>query len=221
MTQAAQSVSAAVGRVEAMREPHAAFWDNWNAQAATESGPLWLALGDSSTQGIGADDPLDGWVPRVLDRLRESTGEPWRVINLAITGGQFSDIVKYQLPRIDQLEKSGQTPSLATLIGGANNLMAPGSWRGAKQQLEQILYRLPERSVVARVGISSPFNSYMARRFTRTIEKVGEERNFELFWPWDWPSRDGMAEDKFHPSPIGYGYMTDIIWPRVQASLER
>lgn len=208
-----------VARVDDMREPHAAFWDDWNAKAVQESGPLWLALGDSSTQGIGAPDPMDGWVPRVLELLRETTGEPWRVINLAITGGQFSDIVEHELPRIDLLEDAGQLPRLATLIAGANNLMAPASWRGANGELKTILSRLPERSVVARVGISSPFNSYMARRFTRTIEKVGSERNFELFWPWDWPARDGMAEDKFHPSPIGYDYMTNIIWPRVQASL--
>ena len=78
---------------------------------------------------------MDSWVPRVLDLLREHTGDPWRVINLAITGGQFSDIV-------------------------------------------------------------------------------------ELFWPWDWPSPDGLAGDKFHPNEKGYGYMTDIIWPKVRAALD-
>ncbi len=219
LTQAARRVSPSVARVEAMREPHAAFWDESNRAAAEETGPLWVAIGDSSTQGIGAPDPLDSWVPIVRDLLREATGENWRVINLAITGGQFSDIIEHELPRLRQLERAG-TVELCTMIAGANNLMAPATWRSASNELEHILHALPDRSVVARVGISSPFNSVMARRFTGTIERVGNERDFELFWPWDWPSRDGMAEDLFHPSPKGYGYMVDIIWPKIQAALD-
>lgn len=220
LTQAAQRVSDSVARVEAMREPHAAFWDEWNSEAATADGPLWVAIGDSSTQGIGAPDPLDGWVPLVLNMLRERTGDPWRVINLSITGGQFHDIIDHELPRLRALEAAGQSPDLCTVIAGANNMMAPATWKGANDLLEEILYALPRRSVVARVGVSSALNSIMARRFTGTIERIGDERDFELFWPWDWPSLDGMAEDKFHPSPKGYRYMTDIIWERIQAALE-
>ena len=220
LTKAAQQVSPAVARVEAMREPHADFWDMWNAEAAQAEGPLWVAVGDSSTQGIGAPDPMDGWVPQVLELLRATTGDPWRVINLSITGGQFSDIIEYQLPRLAQLEDEGQFPMLCTMIAGANNMMAPATWKSAGEELEQILYSLPRRSVVARVGVSSAFNSVMARRFTNIIERIGAERDFELFWPWDWPSLDGMAEDKFHPSPKGYVYMTDIIWTRVRGALD-
>lgn len=220
LAQAARKVSESVARVEAMREPHAVFWDEWNQAAVGGDGPLWIALGDSSSQGIGASDPLDSWVPRVLNLLRDKTGDPWRVINLSITGGQYSDIAKHQLPRIDDLHALGDVPTLATMIAGSNNLMAPATWGGANDLLEEILYALPRRSVVARVGVSSPMNSLMARRFTSTIERVGDERDFELFWPWDWPSRDGMAEDKFHPNEKGYGYMTNIIWPSVQAALD-
>ena len=219
LTQAAQRFSESVARVEAMREPHAAFWDEWNREAALADGPLWVALGDSSTQGIGAPDPLQSWVPLLLDRLRTKTRNPWRVINLSITGGQFGDIIDHELPRLEALDVDGHRTALCTMIAGANNLMAPATWAGANSELVTILEALPRRSVVARVGVSSPMNSMMARRFTNTIERVGAEREFELFWPWAWPSRDGMAEDKFHPSPRGYGYMVDIIWDRVQAAL--
>ena len=202
-----------------MREPHADFWDEWNRTAAAETGPLWVAVGDSSTQGIGTPDPMDSWVPRVLDLLRERTGNPWRVINLSITGGQFSDIVKHELPRLAELRAVGAEPDLCTMIAGANNIMAPATWLNARSELETILRALPDRSVVARVGVSSPLNTVMARRFTGTIERIGTRRDFELFWPWDWPSLDGMAEDKFHPNKTGYSYMTDIIWPKIQAAI--
>ena len=206
--------SEAVRDIESQREPHAAFWDEWNAQALSETGPLWVALGDSSSQGVGANDPLDGWVPQIQTRLRDHTGDPWRVVNLSITGAQYGDVARYQIPRLEQFVDGGNDVALTTLIAGANNLIAPVSWPQAPGQLRSILGALPDsRSVVARVGASSPLNSLMARRFNATIEQVATERNFALFWPWDWPSRDGLALDKFHPNERGYRYMIDLVWP--------
>ena len=219
LAQIAGKASPGVARIEAMREPHAAFWDEWNQAALQEDGPLWIALGDSSTQGIGAPDPNDSWVPIILQRLRSETREPWRVINFSITGGQFSDVLEHELPRVDQLITAGHVPALSTIIIGANNTMSIKSWPKANDELEQIMWALPEPSVVARVGVSSPASPLMARRFTNTIERISQEREFENFWPWDWPSRDGMAEDKFHPNPQGYRYMADLIWEPISATV--
>lgn len=207
-------VSDGVTSIEAQREPHAQFWDEWNAEAAAADGPLWVVLGDSSSQGIGARNPLEGWVPLVLERLRSKTSEPWRVINLAITGGQFDDITEFELPRVDQLREQGQEPQIMSLLAGANNLMAPNSWAKSFDHLDRILATLPAgRSVVARVGVSTPMNSVMARKYNQRIEAAARDSDFKLFWPWAWPSRDGMAADKWHPSPKGYGYMLELIWP--------
>ncbi len=212
-------VSDGVARIEAQREPHAVFWDDWNQRAVGEDGPLWLALGDSTSQGIGAADPTNGWIPQVLERLRSSTGDQWRVINLSITGAQFDDIVTHQLPRIGQLADAGHVPALMTHLAGANNLMAPGSWASATSDLEAILDALIPRSVVARVGVHHAGNSMMARKFNRIIEDHASAKDFELFWPWKWPSRDGMGEDKWHPGEKGYGYMADAIFECVSASV--
>jgi lysophospholipase L1-like esterase len=219
LTSSLSKVSSAVQRIEAQREPHAEFWDAWNQAAFNTDGPLWVAIGDSTSQGIGAVDPLDGWIPQVLERLRASTGDPWRVINLSMTGAQFSDIANVQLPRLSELMDAGNTAALTTHVAGANNLMAPNTWPSALGDLRTILDALPEHSVVARVGVSSPFNSLLARRFTRAIERTGEDKSFQLFWPWDWPSRYGMREDRWHPGPKGYGYMADAILPKIIASL--
>ena len=208
-----------VARIEAQREPHAVFWDNWNQRAVREDGPLWVALGDSTSQGIGAEDPLDGWIPQVLDRLRMATNEPWRVVNLGITGAQFSDVVEHQIPRLQTLAHGGQTPALMSFLAGANNLMAPATWPSATDDLQTILDALIPRSVVAQVGVHHAGNSAMARKFNRAIKAAAKEKDFELFWPWKWPSRDGMGEDKWHPGPKGYGYMADAIFDRVQAAV--
>lgn len=219
LSRVVSKASPAVERIELQREPRADFWDAWNADAAKADGPLWVALGDSTSQGIGAADPLDGWVPRLLDRLRTTTTDPWRVINLGITGAQFSDIVDHQLPRLEHITHSGDAPALVTHLAGANNLLAPGSWPRTLRDVRTVLDALPAHSVVARVGVSSQFNSLMARRINRVIENRAGTRPFHLFWPWDWPSRDGIGEDRWHPGPKGYGYMTDVIFEQVRTSL--
>ena len=219
LTRVMSQLSDSVTEIEAQREPHAVFWDEWNQRAVNEDGPLWIALGDSSSQGIGAKDPLDGWIPQVLERMSSTTGDPWRVVNLAVTGAQFSDIVAHQLPRIRELASAGQTPKLMTFLAGANNLMAPNTWLGARGDLQNILDALAPRSVVARVGVHHAANTIMARRLNKVIEAAASEKDFELFWPWKWPSLDGMGADKWHPGEKGYGYMTDIIFERIIASL--
>ena len=209
-------VSDAVVWIESQREPYAQFWDDWNAKAIAETGPLWVVLGDSSSQGLGTPDPMDGWVPQILDRMRAKAGEPWRVINLSITGAQFGDVATTQLDRLAMLRSDGQEPQLMSLLAGANNLMAPNSWRESFGHLGRVLDVLPEgRSLVARVGVSGPINSLMARRFNVRIEAAAEEKDFQLFWPWAWPSRDGLGPDRWHPGTKGYRYMTELAWPRI------
>jgi len=219
MTRTLSSVSESIRSIEAQREPHAQFWDDWNSAAARQNGPLWVALGDSSSQGIGADDPAESWVPRMVERLRRHTGESWRAINLSMTGAQFADIRDHQLPRLRQLEDAGSPARLVTHLAGANDLLAPLTWASTRGTLQQVLAGLPDGAVVGRVGTSSPLNGAMARLITRLIEHHAAHRSFELFWPWAWPSRDGLAGDRWHPSPIGYGYMVELIWTPISRSL--
>jgi len=211
--------SASVERIELQREPHAQFWDAWNVEASRADGPLWVALGDSTSQGIGSADPTQSWIPLVLDRLRDTSGDPWRVINLGITGAQLGDIVEHQLPRLQDLRDAGEHSQLVTHLAGANNLLAPATWPRTLRDLRTILDAIPDRSVVARVGVSSPSNGLMARRINRTIEQEANQRPFHLFWPWSWPSKDGIGDDKWHPGPKGYSYMADLIFEQVQNSL--
>lgn len=213
--------SDAVADIEAQREPHAAFWDQWNERTVGETGPLWVALGDSTSQGIGAADPYDGWIPRMLERVRDHTGEPWRVINLSITGAQLSDILSIQLPRITELRSRGHEPAIVTHLAGANDMISFKKWPTSIGNMRRVLDSLPSHSVVARVGDPFPKGGFMARRVNQLIERQAAERPFHLFWPWMWPSRDGLAGDKWHPGPLGYGYMVDLIWEPMVEALER
>jgi hypothetical protein len=64
--------------VIALREDCATFADHWDAhnrQVLTGSGPLWVVLGDSTAQGLGAPGPMGGYVGQVLAELRQRTGQ--------------------------------------------------------------------------------------------------------------------------------------------------
>ena len=87
--------------VTAMREDCAAFaryWQRHNDRVLTLDGPLWVALGDSTAQGLGAASPDDGYVGQVLSELRQLTARPWRVLNLSVSGALTRDVLGAQLP---------------------------------------------------------------------------------------------------------------------------
>src|SRR5258708_3951721 len=68
--------------VSAIREDCAAFarhWQTHNDRILNQGhrhGPLWVVLGDSTAQGLGAPSPEGGYVGQVLDPLRHRTGLP-------------------------------------------------------------------------------------------------------------------------------------------------
>src|SRR5262249_58417650 len=88
-----------VVKVCADRAPFAEYWTQRNERALADSGPLWVALGDSAAQGIGADHPADGYVGQARAQLTERTGQPWRVVNLSRSGATIPDVLAEQLPR--------------------------------------------------------------------------------------------------------------------------
>src|SRR5262252_6841884 len=93
--------------VTAMREDCVAFAAYWRAHnervlldraRETEPGPLWVVLGDSTAQGLGAPGPDGGYVGQALAELRRRTGLPWRVLNLSVSGSLTRDVLGAQLP---------------------------------------------------------------------------------------------------------------------------
>ncbi len=101
-------------------EPYAARWGQANLSALAADGPLWVALGDSMTQGVGASDYDRGWV----GQLQTSGGSeiPGRLINLASSGARVGDVLDRQLPALAAL---GRRPELVTVLIGSNDLIRP------------------------------------------------------------------------------------------------
>ena len=95
--------------------------DYWSEPHGQTGGLLYVALGDSAAQGIGASRPERGYVGLLAQRLRDTTGRPVLVVNLSSSGARISDVLDTQLPALAAL---GRKPDLLTVGIGGNDVRA-------------------------------------------------------------------------------------------------
>jgi acyl-CoA thioesterase-1 len=200
-----------VARVRAQKEPFAAAWRAANEAALRGEGPLWVALGDSMTQGIGAAGISGGWVSQLRDQLT-AEGHQFRLVNLSVTGARVGDVVDDQLPRLEAL---GVTPDLVTVLIGANDMFPRSRRPGAVGRYAALLDRLPAgRSIVAplpqRNGAALAINALISRAAARGQVRVAEFPRTGL------RSLFGtLAEDHFHPNERGYARIAAAFGPAI------
>jgi lysophospholipase L1-like esterase len=201
--------------VGAMRADCLAFAEHWRAHnerilagsAASGNGPLWVVLGDSTAQGLGAPAPDGGYVGQALRALQERTGQRWRVLNLSVSGALIRDVLGEQLPALPQ------APDLVTCGIGANDILysAPAKLFG---DLRALLATVPDNTVMLDLPVPKGFWGIIGRfsvpyitRINRVIHEVAAERGLPVaevstcFRP---PWQGKFAVDSFHPSQDGY-----------------
>jgi lysophospholipase L1-like esterase len=206
--------------VTAMREDCVAFAAYWHAhnervlhdlehdlETGTKPGPLWVALGDSTAQGLGAPGPRDGYVGQALQQLRRRTGEHWRVLNLSVSGALIRDVLGEQIPKLPE------EPALVTCGVGANDILytAPGK---LFSDLRALIAAVPERTVMLDLPLPAGFWWIVGRmsvpyitRINRVIYESAKDRGLPVaevsaqFVP---PWIGKFSCDSFHPSQDGY-----------------
>jgi acyl-CoA thioesterase-1 len=185
----------------------ASHWDAHNDRAITEAGPLWVVLGDSTAQGLGAPSPMGGYVGQVLAGLQQRTGQRWRVLNLSLSGALIRDVLRDQLPRV---------PAGADLVScgiGANDIFysAPAKLFADLRALigavprGTVLLDLPRPAGI--LGIVGRASVPYVTRINQTIYQAAGARGLPVaevsahFLP-PWTGKFGC--DNFHPSQDGY-----------------
>lgn len=103
---------------------------------------LFVAVGDSFTEGVGDYDALlpngvRGWADRVAERLAKH--QPgWRYANLAVRSKRLRQIIADQLPVAVDLR-----PTLVTVYAGGNDILDVGTdIRALMREYEQMVRRL-------------------------------------------------------------------------------
>lgn len=163
--------------------------------------PLWVVLGDSTAQGIGASSFDHGWVPRLHSAL-DDTGRPHAVVNLSRSGALSSYVIEEQLPLLDQLPYE---PALVTVCVGANDLMRNPHAPALVRRLETLGEHLPEGAVMATLPTPSfsPTGVYVNRAIRRIAEDNGH--NVAELSARILPPHRGLSADRYHPNDAGYG----------------
>jgi acyl-CoA thioesterase-1 len=207
-----------VAELRADRAEFRAYWTAHNErmldkrdralQAGKVADPLWVVLGDSTAQGLGATGPYGGYVGQTLHELRRTTGKHWRVLNLSVSGALIRDVIAGQLPQLD-----GYRPDLVTCGAGANDILysSPGK---LFSDLRTLLAAVPQDTVMLDLPLLSGFWWIVGRmsvpyitRINRVIGEVAAERSLRVaevsrhFIP-PWPGK--FSVDNFHPSQDGY-----------------
>lgn len=120
----------------------------WSQPRGQAGGLLYVALGDSVAQGIGASRPDRGYVGLVAENLRRQSGEPVQVINLSRSGATISDVLDVELPALHAL---GRRPDLVTLDIGGNDVRRGYDAARFSRDVEVLTAALPEGTVLADV----------------------------------------------------------------------
>jgi lysophospholipase L1-like esterase len=188
------------GERRAMVARYAEEWQRSNDEALRAEGPLWVAFGDSTAQGVGASSFDRGYVGQLLVRLRAERDPRWRVVNLSASGARLVEVCERQLPLL-----AGLPPAdLVTCAAGANDLLRT-PWPRMKPELVSLLSRLPEGAVVATLpaGLLER-KAAQANALIRTEAPDHGLRTADVFAHTGPPWAGKFWIDHFHPNDAGY-----------------
>lgn len=186
--------------------PYAAWWVESNRRALASGRPLWVVLGDSLSQGIGASSPDRGWVGHIAadppERLRDAA-----VLNLSFKGARVLEVLRRQVPVLDAV-RSRHDIALVTVVTGNNDLMSP-RWASSLPSSAQLLVdALTPGTVIAR----QPGFQRSTAAFNRVLDRAADRgivpADFRIPHLRDFVGR--LAQDRFHPSDVGYAQMAAV-----------
>jgi lysophospholipase L1-like esterase len=190
VTSALRRALPGVGRVAAQGPPYAAWWREHNLDALAADGPLWVVLGDSMSQGIGASSARRGWVPLVESALH-ARSVPLRTVNLSFSGARVADVLERQLAALEDLEAR---PAVVSVLVGSNDLLRRSLRRELGARYAELLDRLPPRTLVA----TTPGAGRLAE-----VADIVDRHPGVIAVPLAF-ARGELAEDRFHPDDAAY-----------------
>jgi lysophospholipase L1-like esterase len=183
-----------VGRVENEIKPYAEAWHQRNLEALASADPLWVVLGDSLSQGVGASSIERSWVLQTCRALADR-GLRYRIVNLSFSGARVDDVLDRQIPALAGLAVA---PDLITVLIGSNDIIKRDLRARLPERYRAMLSALPAGALVATVprtrGVQAEVN-----RIVHEAEDAGAVVAVPLHF-----AAGARAPDHFHPDDAGY-----------------
>jgi acyl-CoA thioesterase-1 len=198
--------------------------------AAGTSEIIYVALGDSTVEGIGATSAATNYPSRIAERLRAHYPQT-RLYNLGVAGATAGDVVATQLERAVALR-----PALVTLSIGPNDVTLGVAAEEYARNVDRILRTLHDRtSAVTVVNLlpdlaitprfaSSPRRAEVGRRAAElntnlavAARRVGAEIvDLYTYSRSEVPRHPELvASDGYHPSDAGYARWAEVMWESI------
>lgn len=207
------------GRLSDMIPVHSKYWRD---ARAGEGDLLYVAIGDSAAQGIGASQPDRGYVGYLLRYIQSSTGRAVRVANLGISGARLRMAIDEELPRLAKLN-----PDIVTVSIGANDIAAFDD-RRFEADIRELFSALPGHAIVADLP---SFYFLPAEKHVRVANAIlrdaAADRGLTVVPLYRRTKRQGLwgvtrqfAGDLFHPNDRGYRVWGETFRPALQARLD-
>jgi acyl-CoA thioesterase-1 len=194
----------------------------------------YVALGDSTVEGVGASHPDFNYVSRLHARLRALYPNA-RFTNLGVGGATSADVIARQLDRAIKLR-----PDVITLSIGPNDITRGISAARYEQNLDGILGRL-RRETAALIVVNllpdlavTPRFAYRPQadvvnrhtvQFNEALVRKGREHDVALVDLY-LASREEVPrqpmllwKDGYHPSDAGYARWAELMWEGIEPHL--
>lgn len=195
----------------------------WREHANLDGELLYVVMGDSAAQGIGATAPNRGYVGLLAEDIRATTGRTVRVINLSVSGATVALAVADQLPRFQKLK-----PDIVTVAIGANDIADFDADR-FESGLRRLFAALPHHAIVADLPyFYLPSNERKVKVANRTLRRIAAEFDLTVAPLYRTTKHHGVrrilttfAKDFFHPNDRGYLIWRSAFAPLLMASVEQ
>jgi acyl-CoA thioesterase-1 len=186
---------------------------------------VYVAIGDSTVEGIGASHPSKSFPSLVFEQIRKDHKEAV-YHNLGKGGAKVRDVIDHQLSKAIELK-----PDLVTISVGGNDLHRRTKFSHFKKDYQYLLKTLREKTDAEIIVSNIPdvsalpsisiffryFVKFLNRRLNRVISKNAKEfrcalidlynggKSYRKFY------KDLIASDGFHPSDRGYALWAGAI----------
>jgi len=194
----------------------------------------YVALGDSTVEGVGASSRTLNYVSLLHERLR-AVYPGARVANLGVGGATSADVLRRQLDRAIE-----QRPNLITLSIGPNDITTRVPVEVYEKNLATILSRLRHETAAVVVVNSIPdlavtprFSRSRSREtvgrltvvFNEAVARQARAHGAELVDLYttsrhEVPLRPELiGRDGYHPSDDGYSRWAELVWSGIQSRI--
>ena len=195
--------------------------DWWKEQRAKPGELLYVAIGDSAAQGIGASRPGRSYVGFIAAHVRSRIPGTLTVTNLGISGATVRIALDKELPRLAKL-----SPDILTVSIGANDI---ASFEAARfeREIDELFAALPKHAIVAdlptfyflpaekKVRIANAILREAAARHGLVVAPLHERMRRQGLWG----VTTQFAGDLFHPNDRGYKVWASAFYAAVDERL--